>query len=240
MRYAVYYAPAADSALHAFGSAWLGRDSLSNEPVAQPTVAGLSTERLRAITAAPRGYGFHATLKPPFTLASACDDDELRVRFESFAQAHAPFDVPGLRLSDIDGFLALALPSPSPAFDELAEGAVRTFEPFRAAPAADELARRLHARLSARERELVEAWGYPYVLDRWRFHLTLTNRLGDAERAVVRAALEPLVAPYADAPLRVDAVALFVQPLRDAPFVQRERFTLAARSRREVDACRQR
>lgn len=200
-RYAIYYAPEPDSPLRAFGAAWFeGR-----------LAGGVSEDRLREITVAPRSYGFHATLKPPFALARGRTADELFAAFTQFVEGRGPFDVAGLQLAEIGGFLALTLRSHSEPFAQLAEGAVRAFEPFRATSSAEELARRRSGRLNAREHELLEVWGYPYVLDTWRFHMTLTQRLDDAERAVVRAALEPLVAPLVAAPLRVAAASLFTQ-----------------------------
>src|SRR5690554_5056560 len=65
-RYAIYYAPEPGSPLDRFGAAWLGRSAWTGEPVAQPAVEGLDPEQLAAMTAEPRLYGFHGTLKPPF------------------------------------------------------------------------------------------------------------------------------------------------------------------------------
>lgn len=217
-RFAIYYAPPPGTPLHAFGTAWLEREF---------PFTSLTPERRREITAAPRRYGFHATLKPPFALATDRTVDELRAAAAAFAASRPPFDVPGLQLAEIAGFLAFVLRTRSAPFAALADDAVRAFERFRARPTADDLARRLHPGLNERERELVETWGYPYVLDCWRFHLTLTERLDDAERTAVRKELEPLVAPFVDDVLRVDAVVLFEQPSADEPFRQLARFPFA-------------
>jgi putative phosphonate metabolism protein len=232
-RYAIYYAPAAGTPLHAFGSSWLGRDAATNEPLSPPAIDGVSAQRQTDITAAPRRYGFHATLKPPFSVAGHWTYEELCAALAAFAGAFVPFDVPGLQLSDISGFLALTLRERSEPFEQLAERVVRAFEPFRATPPAGDTARRLHDGLTPRERELLMTWGYPYVLDAWRFHLTLTERLPDDERAIVRSALEPLVAPFAAAPLRIEAVSLFMQHA-DAPFVELARAPFAGAALTEV------
>jgi hypothetical protein len=176
---------------------------------------------------APRRYGFHATLKPPFPLAAGRTIDELQATCAAFAATRPSFEVPGLELAEIGKFLALVLRTPSAPFAALAEDAVRAFEPFRAAPSATELARRHNARLNERERELVAVWGYPYVLDRWRFHLTLTEELDDPERAIVRREIEPLVAPFIEDTLHVDSVVLFEQPDSDRPFRELARFPFA-------------
>jgi putative phosphonate metabolism protein len=235
-RFAVYYAPAPGSPLHSFGTAWLGRNAEHDVPVTPPPIAGMTPERRQAITAAPRRYGFHATLKPPFPLAAGHTIDELQATCAAFAAARPSFEVPGLELAEIGKFLAFVLRTPSDPFAALAEDAVRAFEPFRAAPSAMELARRHKARLNARERELLDVWGYPYVLDCWRFHLTLTEELDDAERAIVRPELERLVAPFVEDTLRVDSVALFEQPDTDQPFRQLARFPFAKAAALEVGA----
>ena len=49
--------------------------------------------------------------------------------------------------------------------------------PFARPPGAAELERRRKAGLSAAQEKMLLRWGYPYVLDEFRFHLTLTGRL---------------------------------------------------------------
>jgi hypothetical protein len=78
---------------------------------------------------------------------------------------------------------------------------------FRAPPDESELAKRRKAGLSARQEAMLTRWGYPYVMDDFRFHLTLTGRLPRADRrrvaALIEARLPPLPAPFA-----LDEVAL--------------------------------
>ena len=62
-RVAVYYAPLPDDPLFAASATWLGRDPESGAPAPQPDIAGIAE-----VTAEPRLYGFHATLKPPMRL----------------------------------------------------------------------------------------------------------------------------------------------------------------------------
>ena len=76
-RYALYFAPAAGSAWDRFGASWLGRSAHTGVSLAQPEIRGLDAARFRALTGAPRRYGFHATLKPPFRLAAGCTPDDL-------------------------------------------------------------------------------------------------------------------------------------------------------------------
>lgn len=214
-RYAVYFAPAPGTALARFGAAWLG---YAGAAVAQSAVQAIGAERLRAITAEPRRYGFHATLKPPFFLADGSSPDALDEAVASLAQGVAAFAAPPLRLSRISGFLALTLSTPCPAMQELADRCVDALDRFRAPPSPAELDRRRRANLSPQQDMLLARWGYPYVMAEYRFHMTLTARLGAVEGAAVRAALAPLAAPLCAAPLAVDALSLFHQPSGEAPF----------------------
>ena len=188
-RYAVYFAPAPDSALDRFGSAWLGRDSVTGATLAQPALAGIAPARLAAITEAPRRYGFHATLKPPFALSPQHGTADLLSAVAAFANRQAPVTAPPPCLGRLDGFLALVLSAPSDGVAALAAACVAAFEGFRAPAAPDDIARREAAGLTPRQRALLHRWGYPFVMEEYRFHMTLTGRLARGEGDAVRAAL---------------------------------------------------
>lgn len=217
-RWAIYFAPEPESPLACFGAEWLGYDVASGTTLSQPLLAEIDAERLQSITAEPRRYGFHATLKPPFALAEGFTAEKLDAAVATLARQEAAFDAPPLRLSCISGFWALTLSAPCLPLQALADRCVSELDAFRALPSAEELARRRRARLTARQDELLARWGYPYVMDEFRFHMTLTARLDIAEGAVVARVLEPLVAPLCREPLAIDALSLFHQPSQSAPF----------------------
>ncbi len=225
-RYAVYFAPEPDSPLARFGAAWLGYDVAAGVAVSQPAVLGIAPERLRAITAEPRRYGFHATLKPPFALAAETDADALQEAVAVLARGLEAVPAPRLHLASISGFWALTPSEPCRALHQLAARCVSELDRFRAPPSAAELARRRAAGLTPRQELLLARWGYPYVMEEFRFHLTLTARLHGAESEVVGRALTPLVEPFCRAPLPIDAVCLFYQERRDAPFRLTQRYRL--------------
>jgi putative phosphonate metabolism protein len=225
-RYAIYFAPDPGSPLARFGAEWLGHDVASGTTLPQPVLAEIDAERLQSITAEPRRYGFHATLKPPFALAKGLTAEKLDEAVETLARTEAGFDAPALRLSCISGFWALTLSAPSPPLHALGDRCVSDLDRFRAPPSPAELARRRRARLTPRQDELLVRWGYPYVMDEFRFHMTLTARLDAAEGAVVARTLEPLVAPLCREPLAIGALSLFYQPSQDAPFGLLRRYPL--------------
>ncbi len=230
-RYAVYFSPRADEGLAVFARAWLGRDPERDRDVAQIVPDGLSQTALAEITAEPRRYGFHGTLKAPFALARGATADALLTFAADFARRRAPFTIPHLDLALLDGFLALVPAQQVPELDQLAADCVREFDLFRAPLDEADLARRRQAGLTARQEAALVRWGYPYVLEDFRFHLTLTGRLDEPERGRIRDILMRLMAPYLEVPLQVRDLVVFAQDDRAAPFRILARFSLAGGQR---------
>lgn len=226
-RYALYYAPRPDEPLAAFGRRWLGRDVETATDVEPLRVEGLSPDELGRITADPRHYGFHGTLKPPFALASGRTERELLDAVTEFAHSRPAFVIEALRLAELGDFIALVPAGPYAALSAVAAHCVRDFDRFRAPADAAELAKRRAARLSPRQDELLVRWGYPYVMEEFRFHLTLTGNLAAPLRDTVRATLAPLTAPLCGVPVPVRDIVVFQQPERNAPFRVLARVPLA-------------
>ena len=81
--------------------------------------------------------------------------------------------------------------------------------------------------LDANQERLLSTWGYPYVLDEFRFHMTLTGPISDVAVAQsVAHYLDRWFAPVCDDALTVDALCLFVQADAASPFRIMERFSL--------------
>ncbi|MBP7001368.1 DUF1045 domain-containing protein [Amaricoccus sp.] len=206
-RFAVYYAPRAESAIARFGAAWLGWDAERGEATAGLAVPGLPAPR-EALVAAPARYGFHATLKAPFRLGERATAAGLDAALAALAGGIAAFAVP-VRLGGLGGAAAIVPLRRSPALDRAASLCVRRLDGFRAALTAEEIARRAPGRLTPRQRRRLAAWGYPFVLEDFRFHLTLTGALPEAEREATTRALAAVVGPLLEAPLPVEDLCLF-------------------------------
>ena len=69
-------------------------------------------------------------------------------------------------------------------------------------------------------------WGYPYVFGTWFFHMTLTRRLSDAEKAAILPAAESWFAPALAVPRRVEDICIFTQATPGAAFTLAERVRL--------------
>ena len=229
-RYAVYWAPEETDPLHAFGAAWLGHDPASAGPVLQRNRLGLADAVADHLTAAPRRYGLHATLKAPFRPMPGVTRTKLVEATAALARSAAAFKTGPLRLTNLQGFLALCPPAPSSALDALARRCVRELDHLRAPSAPAERARRNPQHLSLEQRQLLETWGYPHVFQYFRFHITLTKRVTEAERIMVQPVLEAATKPFRSGPFSVNAIALFGDPGGGRPFRLIQRFPLAAAS----------
>lgn len=221
-RVGIYYCPSDDDPLFAAGAAWLGRDPRRGNRVAQPALPGIDE-----ITAEARGYGFHATLKPPMRLAAGCSWEGLLAATREMAAQIKPFALPRLAVADLHGFLALRETMFCPALQALADACVERLDGFRASPSDAELARRRRAQLTDAQDAMLIRFGYPYVLNTWFFHMTLTRRLAAAEHATWRPEVERFFAEAVATPRQVTDICLFTQAGPGEPFMIDERIALA-------------
>jgi len=224
-RYAVYWAPEAGTPLATFGAGWLGWDAESGTEAPRLRMAGLPAP-IEGLTASARRYGFHATLKPPFRLAAGADRAGLERAIEALAATAPAFDVPALELRADLGFPALRPSAPCPALDALAARCVTELDAFRAPPSDAELQRRRAAALSPAQAAHLARWSYPYVLDAFRFHVTLADHLPAEEFTRLSGALAPHLAGAIGAPWRMREICLFGDPGAGRPFRLLRRFPL--------------
>ncbi|MBV8262012.1 MAG: DUF1045 domain-containing protein [Paraburkholderia sp.] len=226
-RFALYYAPPRESVWWQAGCAWLGRDPETGDALAPPSwLPGLS-QPLETLTVAPRRYGWHGTLVPPFRLAAGVAPEALMAAAQYWAQRQACLAV-NVEAATIGRFVALrpADEAGETALRELAADALRALGSLRAPQTSAELAKRLDVPLTARQRAYVEEWGYPYVFEEFRFHMTLSDSLNDA---TARARLvEAWNTRMRDAGLLpVEGAALFVEPEPGARFTLWRRLPFA-------------
>jgi putative phosphonate metabolism protein len=206
-RYAIYYAPRAGAVADATAG-WLGWDPVQGEAVAHPAVSGLPAA-VADLTAEPRKYGFHGTIKAPFRLADGVDLAMLEVGVADLARHLRPVVMDGLSLRRLGRFLALVPEGDEADLLHLGAEVVSRLEPLRAALSPAELAKRDPARLSQRQRDLLGLWGYPYVMEEFRFHLTLTGPLEDAVAVAVASVLDGWLAPVLPRPFVIEDLCLF-------------------------------
>lgn len=224
-RFAIYFSPPTDSALGNFGASWLGR-SIEGQELAAPTLTNIAPGDWEVATAAPRRYGFHATLKPPFRLAPGATEKDLCDAIETFCRTNPPVPLGTLAVRQLSGFIALRPDQDAPVA-AFAKTCVRAFDRFRAPSTAEEIAQRRPDTLTQRQRRLLERWGYPYVIEEFRFHMTLTGRLTDTEANMFRKTLDTRYAPLLNQAVTIHNICLFRQETRQSDFVLAGRYALS-------------
>ncbi|QQO15460.1 DUF1045 domain-containing protein [Bradyrhizobium diazoefficiens] len=210
-RYAIYFAAGSDSAITRFGAELLGYDAYTGHELPFPADALHVAPDWRDVTGDPRKYGFHATLKAPIALASGKSEAELMAACAAFAAKARP--IPAIRpvVDSISGFIAVIPAEPVDALQEFAADCVREFDSFRPPLTAEDRARRKPDKLSERQRDYLDRWGYPYVMEEFRFHMTLTGRLDAERRGPILEMLRDRFAALKVDTLEIDRIALFRQ-----------------------------
>ncbi|CAM3882518.1 DUF1045 domain-containing protein [Paracidovorax anthurii] len=229
-RYAVYFAPAAGGAGWQAGSRWLGRCAATGAALAQPRVPGIAPDVFARATAEPRRYGWHATLKPPFRLAEGASDPALRAALQALSAELPATPLPPWRVRWLDGFLALCPDGDAAWAHALAAACVQRLHAFAAPLTPQEQdRRRAQRRLTPAQEALLQAWGYPWVLEEFRLHFSLTGRLEGAPQAL-RDALEAAARAHFEGlgPCVIDRLSLFAEPAPGADFRLVEQWVLHA------------
>jgi putative phosphonate metabolism protein len=218
-RYAIYFVPAAQTNLYQFGCSILGYDCYTGKDIILLDSLGREFANWREITGEPRRYGFHATLKAPFRLPPSCSEAALTDAFDKFAKLSHPVVQIDPEITALDDFIAIVPRRATPALTELANRCTTSFDPFRAPMTAKERARRMASDLSPSQMQNLERWGYPFVFEDFRFHMTLTGPLPRTARdhiiAVLRRTFDSMCGM---GEIAVDRLALVNQPDERARF----------------------
>lgn len=210
-RYAIYFAAGPNSALSRFGAELLGYDAYSGDEVSFPQEALQLAPDWRDVTADPRKYGFHGTLKAPMALVSGKTEADLMAACAAFAETPRPRPVIRPVVDSISSFIAVIPADPVEALQALAADCVRDFDSFRPTLTAEDRARRKPEKLSEQQRDYLDRWGYPYVMEEFRFHMTLTGRLDAERRGPILEMLRARFAALEIETLAIDHIALFRQ-----------------------------
>lgn len=225
-RFAIYFAPAIASPLWARAVEWLGRDPATGT-VFDADVAGLSRDRLAAAATSARRYGFHGTIKAPMALADGFSRAELEKALTAFGLRRRQVLIGRLKLTLLEGFLALVPERQSEALTQFAGECVTQFDRFRRPMSASEREKRTHSGLSAYQIGLLDHYGYPYVMDQFLFHMTLSDRLDAADIEPVMDAAQAWFAPVLGREVLLDRLSLFHEAAAGAPFMRLADFLLS-------------
>ena len=225
-RYAIYHVPPAEAAFTRFGATLLGYDAFAAKDLAQPSNATSKFADWHALTADPRKYGFHATLKAPFLLREGASEADLVAAFDRFVATPRALPVITPAVRAIGSFIAVVPDAPVTALGQLADDSVQDFEPLRAPLSAYDRERRLKSPLTPRQIEHLDRWGYPYVFEEFRFHMTLTGSLPAEKREAVLPFLQAEFSTLAMTSMPIAHIAIFKQASSDQRFTVLKHGTL--------------
>lgn len=164
-------------------------------------VAGEASEK-------PRKYGFHGTVKPPFALAEGMSAQTLEEEARALCAGLRPVTLEGLQISALGRFLAFTPQGDTARLASLAAEMVRGLDAWRRPPTDAELARRRKPGMTDLHEENLKKWGYPYVMDAFRFHMTLTGPLGNDARVATQSLASTHFAGCVPKPFEITSLTL--------------------------------
>ena len=228
-RCAIYFAPHPASPWGLAGSQWLGRCAATGQTLRMPVIEGVGAGVQAACTAEPRRYGWHATLKAPFVLLPGQDIASVLSWLQLLAGEFRAFDLPPLQVGMLGDFLALRPALVSQPLQDVAAACVTRLQHLALPLDESELSRRRRASLTPEQDQLLQQWGYPWVLQHFRFHFSLTGLLDAVTPAVRDALLVAALRQFGSLPAcRFDRLSLFVEPEKGADFQLIEQVGLRA------------
>jgi 2'-5' RNA ligase len=224
-RYAVYFSPPEESDLSKFASSWLGWDSQNGKKISHPIFKDLISD-ISELTKKQSCYGFHGTLKPPFSLAKTKNERELKAAILELSQSIKKFEISAVSLQLLNGFAAIVATNENNEIKNLAKKCVRELDSFRQPESLKKVQKRRLKGLSKNEEFNLQRWGYPYVMGSFRFHLTLTRRLSPEESKNVMEVLASELTKILSTALPVRDICLFGESHTGGNFQIIQRFPL--------------
>lgn len=212
-RYAVYFCPAANTEWGIAGVQWLGRCAITGKPSPQIPASEIDSHLFQSLTSEPKRYGWHATLKAPFKLVPEYEVSDLLLKLHQLAKSLKPFDLPKLEVSMDGGFLSLRPKTASKQLNAVASKCVRDLKSFALPLSSEELSRRRKAGLTPEQDRLLVEWGYPWVLDEFNFHFSLTSSLHSIDPQIQTKLIQLAKKHFEDlSTCRFDRIALVIEP----------------------------
>lgn len=210
-RLAIYYTPEESSSLAGEAAIWFGRDIYSTTRAAGAGANNLNDTFIANITKSPSHYGFHATLKPPFTIENADVIEEISLLLETFANSREAFIIPDFEVKMLNSFFCLRPKTVSNQLHSIANELVTQFDHFRLPAGQAELEKRRSSGLTRNQEQMLLKWGYPYVMEEYRFHLTLTGMIEKQFRQAVAQELSERFTSDILESVEFDRISLFLE-----------------------------
>ena len=224
-RFAIYFVPPESNDLTRFTASWFGWDVYKGIKVDYPVLHNLNYD-IKEITNTPSKYGFHGTLKAPFSLVPNKTIDDLKLSLSMLSRSIKKFLIPSICLREISGFIAIVPTVQNQSINFLARKCLEGLDCFRDAEPPEILNKRRSAGLSSSEERHLLKWGYPYVLDDFRFHLTMTGKLTPKVSKNVFSVLSSELQAALNAPLPINKICLFGESNINGQFEVIDEFSL--------------
>ena len=180
-RYAIYYVPSENSELDLFGKCWLGWDPYKGVETTKSDLSKLpSFKKFSSLVLTPKQYGFHGTIKAPFKLKNEYTYNDLENKVREISKQIHSFYFDQLIIKKLGNFIGL-IPTNNLKINAVSNKFVEELDYLRDELSESEIKKRKPHKLTSNQKQMLFKWGYPYVFDEFKFHLTLTSKLNVVE-----------------------------------------------------------
>ena len=176
-RYAIYYAPIENPELDLFGKCWLGWDPYKGVETTKSDLSKLpSFKKFSSLVLTPKQYGFHGTIKAPFRLKNEYTYNDLENKVREISKQIHSFYFDQLIIKKLGNFIGL-IPTNNLKINAVSNKFVEELDYLRDELSESEIKKRKPHKLTSNQKQMLFKWGYPYVFNEFKFHLTLTGKL---------------------------------------------------------------
>ena len=231
-RVAIYFLPKKNSSLENFGKNLLGRDinkkkkiSLTRRQKYFINRGFMYFDELKDYCEQPAKYGFHATLKAPFRLKRNVKTKNFYDVISHIAAQHSRFKIKGLKIVYSKKFTFITSRKPNKLLINLENDLVKHLDTFRAELNKTEIKKRIPDSLTFKQNKYLKEWGYPFVLDQFKFHMTLMNQNNNKLSNKQKLELEKLIYKISNNLLEFNEISLLGEN-KNGYFEEIKRFKL--------------
>ena len=231
-RVAIYFLPKKNSSLENFGKNLLGRDINKKKKISLTRRQKYFINRgftyfdeLKDYCEQPAKYGFHATLKAPFRLKRNVKTKNFYDVISHIAAQHSRFKIKGLKIVYSKKFTFITSRKPNKLLINLESDLVKHLDTFRAELNKTEIKKRIPDSLTFKQNKYLKEWGYPFVLDQFKFHMTLMNQNNNKLSNKQKLELEKLIYKISNNLLEFNEISLLGEN-KNGYFEEIKRFKL--------------
>jgi len=231
-RVAIYFLPKKNSSLENFGKNLLGRDINKKKKISLTRRQKYFINRgftyfdeLKDYCEQPAKYGFHATLKAPFRLKRNVKTKNFYDVISHIAAQHSRFKIKGLKIAYSKKFTFITSRKPNKLLINLENDLVKHLDTFRAELNKTEIKKRIPDSLTFKQNKYLKEWGYPFVFDQFKFHMTLMNQNNNKLSNKQKLELEKLIYKISNNVIEFNEISLLGEN-KNGHFEEIKRFKL--------------